>query len=247
MATDTEGCTATASVVVSSNNVPFGVSVTSSPSSCVSNTGSVTASATAGTSPYTYLWNNADTAHFINNLGAGNYQVTVTDAHGCSTTAAASVTTASGPSATDSVVNVLCNGDSTGSVIVTVTGGTGTIVYAWNNGSATQNLTNIGGGNYTLTITDANNCSFTVAATISQPAALSSSSAVTNVLCNGDASGSIDLTVSGGVGPYSYTWYCCAGTNVGGGNPKAALAAGDYSAIVTDSNGCRLSVYVLIF
>lgn len=242
VATDTEGCTASASVVVNSNNTTFSPGLTTTNSSCVNATGTATIAPSGGTSPYHYVWSNTDTSATISNLSPGSYDVTITDANGCSTSAAAAVGTATGPTATDSVANVLCFGGSTGSVTVTVSGGTGNLTYAWNNSDENASISGLEAGNYTLTITDANNCSFTLSATVSQPsAALTLADSTISVPCYGDTSGAVYLQVSGGTPGYSFSWNNSATTQ-----NLTGLGAGSYSVTVTDANNCTTSAPAVI-
>src|SRR5205823_2350964 len=152
-------------------------------------TGEAILNPNGGTSPYTYLWSNSSTLQNLSNISAGSYSVTVTDANGCSAAAAFTILQPdSALSFTSAVTNVLCNGQSTGAISTIPIGGTPAYSYLWNNRFTSQNLTNISAGNYSVTITDANGCSAAAAFTILQPdSALSFSSAVTNVLCNGQS------------------------------------------------------------
>src|SRR5205085_1360937 len=138
----------------------------------------------------------------------GTYTVTVTDANGC--TAATSVTItqpAAALSLSQTHVNVLCFGNATGSVDLTVAGGTTSYTYAWSNGATTQDISGLIAGTYTVTVTDANGCTATTSVTITQPAAaLSLSQTHVNVLCFGNATGSVDLTVAGRTTSYTYAW-----------------------------------------
>lgn len=228
--TDANGCTTTASSSVSSPNVPFTVTPTGGTTSCISNTGTVSVVASAGNSPYTYLWSNTATTAQINSLGAGNYAVTVTDADGCTSTATAAVTTPSGPSATDAVTNALCHSGNTGAVDVTVSGGTAPLHYLWSNGATVVSIAGVTAGTYTLTITDNNNCTFQVSANVSQPTAISASGTVTNVSCFGGSNGAISVSgATGGTLPYTYSW---------NSNPNTNLTAGSYQLTITDANAC---------
>ncbi|MFW0718229.1 beta strand repeat-containing protein [Pedobacter sp. N23S346] len=156
-------------VISSSNNVNcFGAS-----------TGSATVSVTGGTSPYTYSWNSnpAQTSATANNLAAGTYTVTVTDASGCSTTQDVTITQpAAGLSITGTVINSTCGATSNGSVDITLSGGTTPYTYLWDSGETTQDISNKGAGTYTVTVTDAKSCStsssFTVTAGNCQPIAV---------------------------------------------------------------------------
>ncbi|NDG80072.1 MAG: hypothetical protein EBX47_11755, partial [Synechococcaceae bacterium WB8_1B_057] len=156
---------------------------------------------------YTYAWSNNTTQEDPQNLAAGTYTVTVTDANGCTATATTTITQPSGLSSSFTQVNVGCFGNSTGSINLTVTGGVAPYTYAWTNNATTQNLTNIPAGVYTVVATDANGCTTTQTVTITQPqGALALSTTKVDVLCYGNSTGSINLTVTGGTAPYTYAW-----------------------------------------
>ena len=112
-----------------------------------------------------------------------------------------------------SITNVLCNGASTGSVVITPSGGVGPYTI-------TPAQTSLAAGSYTFTVKDANNCTITVPVTITQPAAITATTSITNVLCNGASTGSVVITPSGGVGPYTIT------------PAQTGLAAGSYTFTV---------------
>lgn len=234
---DVNGCSGTASANISSANTSLTFSATSTPSSCLSNTGTATASSISGTGPYTYLWTNGGTTATISSLPAGNYDVTVTDVNGCTGASGVAVTTPNGPSATSITTNVACNSDSTGAVDITVSGGTGTITYLWNNNSTAEDITSLPAGNYCVTMTDVNNCSFQLCATVTEPAPIAfGNPLITHVSCFGGNDGSIILTVTGGTAPYTYSGWT-GGTN---------LAAGSYSVTVTDATSCSTSLSATI-
>jgi hypothetical protein len=128
-----------------------------------------------------------------------------------------------------------CNGNTTGAITIGTTGGTSPFSYLWNDGATTQNRTNLTAGTYSITVTDATNCSNTATGIIvEQPAAaLSLSATQANVSCSGGSTGSINLTATGGTAPYTYDW--------GGGittEDRTGLTVGTYSVTVTDTNGC---------
>ncbi|HEX7906147.1 MAG TPA: hypothetical protein VF487_19875, partial [Chitinophagaceae bacterium] len=236
--TITQPASAVAVVLTSQTNVLcFGAS-----------TGAINITASGGTGAYTYDW--ADIAGTSNpedrtNLPAGTYTVTVTDANGCST-APLNVTITQPASAVAVVLtsqtNVLCFGASTGAINITASGGTGAYTYDWADIAGTSNpedRTNLSAGTYTVTVTDANGCTTApLNVTITQPAsavtvALTSQ---TNVLCFGASTGAINITASGGTGAYTYAW---TGTGVNAtAEDQTGLAAGNYSVVVTDANGC---------
>ena len=235
--TDANGCIGTASATVSSTTVPINVTATATTTSCISNTGIAIASTTDGTQPYNYAWSGIGTNNdTIANLGAGGYQVTITDANGCSGTGSASVTTPNGPSATQSSSTISCYGDSTATVNVTTTGGTGTIIYLWSNGANVEDLANMPAGTYTLTITDANNCSFLITAAITEPSQIFAGLLISDVLCHGDSTGTFNFSASGGTAPLSFLWSTGDTTEDLHGAP-----AGSYSLSITDGNSCTRS------
>ncbi|MBY8963242.1 cadherin-like domain-containing protein, partial [Flavobacterium sp. D11R37] len=202
-------------------------------------TGALTVTATNGAAPYTYLWSNGATAASINGLAAGTYTVTVTDANSCTATASATLTEpTTALSGTTVVTNIACNGGNTGAINLTPTGGTAPYTFDWGGGITTEDRTGLTAGTYSVTITDANGCTGTVSATVTEPtAAVSGTTVVTNVACNGGNTGAINLTPTGGTGPYTFDW--------GGGittEDRTGLSAGTYSVTITDANGCTGTV-----
>ena len=168
--------------------------------------------------------------------------MTVTDANGCTSTATATISEPPALASSFTQVNVLCFGNATGSIDLTVTGGVAPYTFAWSNNTTQEDLQNIPAGVYTVIATDANGCTTTQTVTITQPqAALSLSSTQVNVLCFGNSTGSINLTVAGGTAPYTYAW----SNNTTQEDPQN-LAAGSYTVTVTDANGCTAQLTVTI-
>ena len=234
--TDANGCTAVTSVVVGGTSAPT-VSATSTQAGCTVANGSATATPSGGTSPYTYLWSNGDPNQTANNLSAGTYTVTVTDANGCSSFTTVSVTTINGPSTTAAAVsNVLCNGGNTGSATATPSGGTPAYTYAWSpSGGNSQTANNLSAGTYNITVTDANGCSAVATVSITEPTALAVTATTTSVICNGGTNGTAAVNVSGGTPGYSYSWNSIPVQNTQTANN---LSSGTYQCTVIDANGC---------
>ncbi len=202
--------------------------------------GSVTITAAGGTSPYQFSINGGayQTSNVFSGLSAGSYTIIIRDSNGCTASVILTVIQPSlAVSGTVIISDVNCYGASTGSVNLTAAGGTPAYSFLWSNGAATEDLANVPAGNYSVVITDSKGCTVTVPASVSQPSsAVSGSASVTNVLCYGTSTGSVNLTASGGVPPYSFLWSNGATTeNLSG------LSAGVYTVTITDSNGCKAS------
>ncbi len=200
---------------------------------CNGGTGSATITASGGAGGYAYLWSNGATTTTNTGLLAGAYTATVTDANSCTSIKNATITQPTALVTSTAVASVLCNGGSTGSATITASGGTGGYTYLWSNGVTTFSNSGIPAGAYTATVTDANSCTSIKNATITQPTALVTSTAVASVLCNGGSTGSATIIATGGTGGYAYLWSNGVTTFSNSGIP-----AGAYTATVTDANLC---------
>ena len=237
--TDKNGCTATATITVAaSTNIVVNVSSTNA--ACGVNNGTATATVSGGTAPYTYAWSNGATTATISGLGAGTYTVVVTDSRGCSVTRTVTVTSTSGLSVSISSTNLKCNGDNNGTATANVTGGTAPITYLWNTGATTSSISNLVAGVYSVTATDRNGCSASASITITQPTRLVLTISSTPTSCGG-INGTVTVSASGGTAPYTYAWSNGATTV-----SVANLAAGTYTVVVTDANGCKATVSVTV-
>lgn len=204
-------------------------------------TGAIDLTVSGGTTPYTYLWSNNETTEDLSALASGNYSVVVTDSNGCNTNSSATLSQPDAIFVSGSVTNVLCNGSSTGEIAVTTSGGSGNYSYDWGNGIVDQNRTNLTAGNYTITVTDSNNCSSSATSfVIKEAPSLAISSNKKNISCKSLSNGSISLSVSGGTYPYSYSWTGSNGYTETTQNIDN-IPAGTYAITVTDSNSCSVS------
>lgn len=204
---------------------------------CGSGTGSVNITVSGNTGPLSFAWSNSSTSEDLSNLSAGNYNCTITDSVGCTVFANATVNNDPGALSIDNVVvtNETC-GQSDGAVSVVLSGAAAPATYAWSNGSTTQNLTNLQGGSYTITITDAIGCTATDNATVQNNTgtlALNGQTIV-NEIC-GNGAGSIDLNVSGGTAPLTFLWSNAATTE-----DLTGLSSNTYTCTITDASGCDL-------
>jgi large repetitive protein len=235
--TDANGCTGTASVTIINNAAPTATITATVNVTCFgASTGGATVSASGGTGPYTYSWApTGGTSATTTGRPAGTYTVTVTDANGCTVQATVTITQPPAITLTPTQTNVLCNGGTTGSASVTATGGTGTYTYSWApSGGTGSSATGLGAGTYTVTVSSPAGCTATQTYNITAPPALTSTGSQTNVLCNGGSTGSASVSVSGGVGPYTYAWAPTGGTAA----TATGLSATSYTVTFTDANGC---------
>jgi len=199
-----------------------------------------------GIPPYTYTWSNGlPNDSFVSGLSIGTYTCTVTDSEGCTFSAnpiTQSIIEPAALAATSVVTNVDCFGNATGAIDITVTDGTAGYTYSWvasNGGSLGANLANAEDltglipGDYTCNLTDANGCPLVHTKTITEPAAaLAATSVETNVDCNGNATGSIDITVTDGTPGYTYSWVASNGGSLGSNVSSAEDLTGLIAEII---------------
>ena len=242
---DFKGCTTSLTMTLTQPNAPLGLSVEMTPVICFSeNNGTATVTAQGGTAPYSYLWSNTEDSLFIDSLIAGDYSVVVTDSLLCTDSITITVTEPPVLTAVADSIDVLCFGDSTGTVSVVAQGGVGDYTYLWDTGTAdtTTVVDSLPAGTYTVSVTDTNSCVFITSTTINQPLApLSGILDVTDNICFGEALGSIDAIISGGTVPYDYLWSNDSTTAY-----IDSLAVGSYTLTVTDSNACVFIIDTVI-
>lgn len=244
-ATDSNGCQTTIPVTIpvdSSVLLANGVGVDPSCNGLCD--GSASSVPTGGTPPFTYLWGpGGQTTTSLSNLCAGTYTISVTDSNGCVQTDTIVLTDPDTMTFTATVADIDCNGNCNGTITLVVTGGTGPYSYAWApGGQTTANLTGLCAGNYTVTVTDANGCTKVRTYTIQQPPNLGSTPLSTDVTCNGLCDGTASVLVGGGTAPYTYFWSPGGQTTQNISN----LCAGNYTVLVTDSNGCTTNQLITI-
>ncbi len=249
------GCDSTPfcdTIVVYFNQTLSATIVPQNPTICFGSPGVwVTVNATGGTSIYNYLWSNGATTQNVFITGPGTYSVVVSDSTDCpATIASVTVTSFSAPITANAGPDInLCNtnlpfqlnGAVTGAPAGIWTGGNGTFTPNNTTLNATYNPTaaEIAAGSVTLELATTGNgtCpgdSDQVTLFINSFQAVISSSP-TNVACNGDASGSCALNLTGGSAPFAYAWNT---TPAQSGSNATGLSAGNYYVVITDANGC---------
>ncbi|MBL7891413.1 MAG: PKD domain-containing protein, partial [Bacteroidia bacterium] len=171
---------------------------------CGRSNGTLIATATGGTSGFTYNWSNGSTGPTANNLSAATYTLVVTDSKSCTASSASTINNITGPSLSTIVSNPInCYGQ-TGSVTLLIASGTGPYTYSWTNGSSgTTSLTSavfnsITAGSYTVSVSDKNNCSATASVALTAPAALTATLSGVDVICYAGNNGSATISANGG-------------------------------------------------
>jgi gliding motility-associated-like protein len=204
------------------------------------NNGTIAIIAGGGAGGYNYIWSPSGSGSVSNTLGAGTYNVTLTDANACRDSILGIVINEPAQlSLTPVITNVACFGYTDGSIDAGPAGGITPYSFVWSNAGAGNVQVNdsITAGTYSVTVTDANNC--TVAATnlivTTPPQSTTLDTNVTWVNCFNGNDGAIDLVVNGAQTPYTFQWNNGAVTE-----DISSLATGNYYVIVLDNIACRI-------
>ena len=173
--TDINGCSGSATTTITQPLTSLSFTSNVNNVTCFGGSnGSITVNPAGGTGPYTYAWSNSLPPNkTVNNLAAGNYVVTVTDANGCTSMNTVPITQPTQITfGAATVENVRCLNGSTGKITVSPTGGGGTYTYAWSYNANLNSPTaqNLAAGSYTVTATDASGCTGSQTIIITQPA-----------------------------------------------------------------------------
>lgn len=247
LVTDAAGCTLSLTVTVTSGPVLTASNTAFSTTCFGAMDGSIRVNPVGGVAPYTYSLDGAaavpgSVPHTFFNLYHGIHNIQVFDASGCETIIYA-VDVPAGPGLTATAVktDVLCNGDATGSITVSQpAAGQPPFEYSLDgtNWQSSNQFTGLAAGPYTVRFRSADGCNGELNITINQPAIINTVLTVTPVVCNGQNNGVINAVSSGGIAPYQYS--------INGGtswqsNNSFSVAAGNYTILTRDANGCTLS------
>ncbi len=233
-----------------SQPIPFALNIDSVfNTSCFGqNDGSIYLGTVGGATPFLFSIDgvNYQVDSVFTGLVSGLYTVYTIDSNGCMATSSATIVES--PQLVvnlDSVNSVLCNGQSTGTAYLSVSGGAGVYTYLWSNSSINQNLENVPEGSYNVLVSSGA-CSSSLNLTISEPTILSANLvSVSNVSCNGETNGSIDVSVSGGTSNYTFSW-SDGSSVVGISEDLAEIVAGTYTLTIADNNSCTTTVMATI-
>lgn len=213
------------------------------PATCAGGDGSIKAIVTGGTAPYTYSWTNGETTAELTNLSAMPYSVNITDARGCSVEGTIVVSEPEHVQITETIIPLLCHNASDAEIDVQVTGGTAPYTYLWNTGATTNKISQLPHGTYTVTITDAQGCSYIRTYTIENPKELVIDLGEDRTLCNGQT-----LVLDAEIVDEPGTTYNWTSTNgfVSNQSKVELIDPGTYTVTATTLNGCIVTDTVVI-
>ena len=219
-----------------------------SPSCFGSMDGTVDVQVQGGTAPYTFVIE-GDTAAVVMEtmVGAGDFDIEVIDANGCIYDASVMVTQPDEIAIEATVTDVVCNGDENGTVTLSASGGTGMgFVYDFDGAGLgpLSEFTGLAAGSYAVTAQDDSGCSNGASVTVGSPEAISVTVDANDGATGEEADGTIDITVSGGTAPYSYSW---EGPGYSSDAEDATgVAAGEYTVTITDTLGCEFESTTIV-
>ncbi len=247
-ATDALACTRTDTVVITEpTQLVVNVPDVSQTNCSGAGTGTLTATVTGGTYVYSYAWTGgAQTDSVLNGVAPANYTVTVTDQRGCTASDNATLTINIGGNNVainnPVVTNVNCFGNNTGSVAISVSGGSGSYTYAWSNLQNTATASALIAGAYSLLVDDGTGCTASATYNITQPTQLViDSTNVVNIGCSGAVTGNIDVFASGGTPNLNYNWVRLSNSQVYSGSSISGLLPDTYNLTLTDANACSVT------
>ena len=246
MVTDFNGCKDYAAVSILQPTAITNTMMHTDVTSIGGTDGTATANPQGGNPGYNYTWSpGGQTTQTATNLSSGSggviYHVDITDSKSC--TIADSVLINQPPCneflLSVNTSNVSCSGFSNGSAYIVIANGSGSYNISWSNGvNNVTSVTGLSAGTYTVTVTDLSTyCTTFQSFSITQPSPLSLGLVPTNISCNNDANGSIDLAVSGGTYPFSFSWVV-GGKVIANHEDLVDIGPGTYTISVTDVNGC---------
>jgi len=241
--TDAKGNSATSSATVQNTGMQVSVVGTVTQPVCAANSGEICVHASGGAGNiYLAVWSTGSAGMCADSLSSGTYSVTVSDQYGCNGNTSFTVNPAPAPISINArVLQPVCSGDS-GAIGIEPDGGTGPNYTAhWSNGSTGFDLSKLPPGNYSVTVTDENNCTANQSFEIAEPDSIALQFKVSSVNCDSILPGSISMvSITGAAHPWNITWrgtgnYSSTSTSIND------LSAGNYAVSVTDVNGCTAS------
>ena len=178
----------------------------------------------------------------LSNIPAGTYDLTVTDANGCTENFQATLTEPTAIVFNTTKTDISCYGYDDGSITINPTGGVTPYVLTWSDLGNGTTRTNLSPGTYTATIVDGNNCTYIENITIVDAPIFAINGTKTDISCFGANDGSIDLNITGGVVPLVLSW----NDDPTAGLQRNNLGPGVYDVTITGADGCiQAETYVI--
>lgn len=237
--TDASGCTETTQALVQAPLPLISLGITAQPSCPDMANGTLTVlGAKQGTPPYTYRWSDGATTISLNNLKAGSYPLTISDANGCETIDTAQLTEHVPPNIDATLRPVSCFGKNDGAIKVVPSVSIPDIDFKWSNQKNGTTIENLSAGTYQLTLSYANGfCSQVFDYQIIEPNDIKLAAISTPATCKGGSGGSIDLNIQNGITPFVYKW-----SNNSSVEDPFNLSSGVYTVTVIDANACTKTI-----
>jgi|GEM_PF-3199772 len=232
-ATDALGCENSLALEISTIGT-FDTGLAVSTISCHEGSdGQIVATPLGGQYPYDFNWSISQSDSLINNLSAGNYDLTTTDAFGCQSIVGVVLSEPDSLMFTPMPTAPSCVDFDNGVAAVQVTGGTEDYLYQWGEDLFLEALTNVGAGSYEVVVTDAQGCQDSTTVVVPEASLWEVEPITTMPLCDDSADGSIALIMDGGIAPYSFEW-----SNEQQDSLLTMLEAATYTVTITDASGC---------
>nr|MBX2877555.1 hypothetical protein [Saprospiraceae bacterium] len=241
--TDANGCVYESTIF--SISEPLGLevqSVVTDATACGDGTdGGISLTVTGGTGEYSYAWNTGDQTSELQNIGPGIYTVTVTDENDCSTIHERTVNQPQGLEIIATATNTTCVDAADGTISLEISRGIPPYSILWDDQSTATTRGDLLAGEYSFTVTDANNCEEVGQATVETPPPLTIDATILPISCAGAFDGGIVIQASGGTGGYRFEWSNDRDTPV-----NNALPAGEYTLFLRDGNDCLLDTTFIL-
>lgn len=240
---DALGCASPAQEIIIGQPLPLILDIEASDVTCyTANNGQAGIQIEGGTAPYKVRWSDGNLTPDRVGMAPGNYEVVVTDTNGCTIRENVVISQPDPITINSEVTDVNCYDGKDGGISLEISGGNGNYTVEWEAVDSGEEvgegeiILNLHAGTYRATITDQEGCEVKKEYVVSQPNTTTIQPLVTDVRCAGEASGSIDLIVTGGTAPYTYSW--STGET---GRSIQNKSGGIYLVEVTDARGCTIA------
>jgi outer membrane protein OmpA-like peptidoglycan-associated protein len=243
--TDGNGCTATTVVEMSEGNAALSVALKEmAPIKCSGNKTTVVATINGGKGPFTKEWSDGSLkGEQPDNVTAGTYQLTITDATGTKSTATITLKEPTALTIKAEVTTPATTNKSDGKATVTAKGGVGPYTYKWDSGETTANASQLAPGARSVSVTDANGCTAVSGINVSENVLELAVEIVEKmpIKCSGQK-GTIAVEAKGGKSPFEYKW---SDPSFKSGE-VSGVGRGTYSVTVTDQIGTTATASIAV-